>query len=146
MTNAEPPLVIYIEDDIEDQELCQFALEKSQMDINMQFIGDGQGAMAYFDGFCSDEVGRQRPKLVLLDLNMPAISGWDLLRHIRAKPELRCVPVLVFTTSHAPRDLRLAYEEGANAYMVKPAGLDALTECFETTMRYWLHTVVSDST
>lgn len=141
MTSTGKPLVVYVEDDEEDQELCRFALEDSNVAVDMQFISDGQSAMEAIDAYAADETRTNRPRLVLLDLSMPAVNGWDLLTHIRSKSELYSIAVVVFTTSNSPSDMQKAYRMGANAYMVKPAGLEALSECFCTTIKYWTEIV-----
>ncbi len=144
MDDLNKRLVIYIEDDEDDQDLCNMALEDSQLDVDLQFLNDGNSAIEYFEKISQDDSRDSWPKLLLLDLSMPAINGWDLLAVFRGHEALRSIPVVIFTTSNSPRDRSRAYAEGANAYMVKPAGLKDLTECLEVTFTYWLNIVAAE--
>ncbi len=144
MNSLNKKLVLYIEDDEDDQALCNMALEDSQLEVDLQFLNDGQSAMDYFEKISQDDSRDSWPKLLLLDLSMPAINGWDSLAAFRSYEALRSIPVVIFTTSNSPRDRMRAYKEGANAYMVKPAGLQDLTECLEVTFTYWLNIVTAE--
>lgn len=132
------PLVVYIEDDEDDQELCRIVLEDVNIEMDFRFIGDGQSASEYIDRLALNSSPEDRPALILLDLSMPAINGWDLLRKFRSIESLTNVPLVVFTTSNSPSDRNQAYAEGANAYTVKPAGLKELGDYFDITLSYWL--------
>ena len=142
MSLDEKPVVIYVEDDEDDQELCRFALEESDTSVDLRFISKGQDALDYIDSLLEDEQGENYPSLFILDLNMPAINGWDILKKLRSHKELASVPAVVFTTSISPRDREAAYKGGANAYMVKPAGLAELQSCLGVTLKYWTECVV----
>ena len=88
-----------------------------------------------------DEVKAQsvaRPKLVLLDLRLPRVDGLEVLRHMKATPELRDIPVVVFTTSAGSRDMAEAYANFANSYLVKPDDLTALDGLLRDLSVYWL--------
>lgn len=142
MITHQTPLVAYIEDDEDDQELCQLALEGTDVTASLHFISDGQSALDYLASLTVEDASQQKPSLVMLDLNMPAINGWDILQALRNNPNLKCLPVVVFTTSISPRDREQAYRMGANAYTVKPAGLRELGECLSITIKYWTECVV----
>ena len=78
-----------------------------------------------------------RPGLILLDLNMPRKDGREALKEIRDHPDLRRVPIVVFTTSRADTDIRQIYELGANSFITKPAGFDALVTTVTKMVGYW---------
>ena len=142
MSTPNRPLVIYVEDDEDDQELCNFALEGCETDFELRFFADGRKVIDYVMELEKDPSGAsQLPALVLLDLSMPAVNGWDVLEVLRSQPEFRKIPVVIFTTSNSPRDRSMAYEKGANAYMVKPAGLKELSALLHTSFKYWLDMV-----
>jgi CheY-like chemotaxis protein len=78
-----------------------------------------------------------RPGLILLDLNMPRKDGREALKEIRENPDLRRVPIVVFTTSRADTDIRRVYELGANSFITKPAAFDALVTTVTKIVGYW---------
>jgi len=82
--------------------------------------------------------GAPRPDIVLLDLNLPKRDGMQVLREIKSDPLLCRIPVVVLTTSSAPTDVRHAYDLHANAYIVKPLGLDAFTKVIRGIEEFWL--------
>ncbi|MGN6386254.1 MAG: response regulator, partial [Verrucomicrobiota bacterium] len=77
------------------------------------------------------------PQLVLLDLKMPRKSGLEVLGWIRSQPELKRVVVIVFTSSRHDEDINRAYDLGANSYLVKPVGFDALQTMIQNILHYW---------
>jgi len=83
--------------------------------------------------------GRQpAPRLVLLDLKLPRKSGFEVLVWVRQRPELRTLPIVIFTSSAHDHDVHRAYELGANAYLVKPSSLDQLFETVKAIKDFWL--------
>jgi two-component system, response regulator len=79
--------------------------------------------------------------VILMDLNMPGTDGRQTLRQLKADPALKCVPVVVFTTSSNPTDIVKCYEFGCNAYHVKPLQYPDHLECLQEIFRYWLEWV-----
>lgn len=79
-----------------------------------------------------------RPDLVLLDIQIPKLDGFDLLRIIKQNPDLRDIPVVIFSTSRRPEDVRQAYELRANAYVIKPNTLDPYLQAMNAIGKYWL--------
>jgi CheY-like chemotaxis protein len=78
------------------------------------------------------------PDLILLDLNLPGLSGLEVLRTLKADDRLKVIPCLVISTSAAQNEILAAYDAGAAAYIVKPAALDQLIHTLEVTLRMWL--------
>jgi CheY-like chemotaxis protein len=78
--------------------------------------------------------------LIVLDLGLPGRSGIDVLREIKSDPAFCDIPIVVFTTSAAPSEIQEVYQHHANAYIVKPVGLDAFTAVLQELKRFWLDT------
>lgn len=117
------PVVLYVEDEPDDVFFLRSAFRAVQVAAELRDVGDGRSAMAYLagEGDYADRVRHPVPALVLLDLNLPILSGFEVLRWIRAQPPLRELPVAVFSSSGRPEDRRLATELGAQDYIEKPA-------------------------
>jgi CheY-like chemotaxis protein len=133
MSTVRAPLVMIAEDDADDQLMLRQAFRHVGYEGEMEFCRDGAELVQRLQ-----QAGRRLPSLVLLDLKMPRMGGLEALQTIRADPHLKGLPVITFTTSDMPRDVRTAYELGANAYLRKPVGLDALREIVSALKRFWL--------
>ena len=132
--------VLLVEDDPQDEMLSLRALKKINLANRVDVVRDGQQALDYL--FREDEyTGRQGPDLptvVLLDINLPRISGLEVLERLRADPRTRLMPIVLLTSSDEERDRLRGYDKGANSFVRKP--LD-FTEFAETVSRlgvYWL--------
>jgi CheY-like chemotaxis protein len=128
--------VLLVEDDPGDIELTKEAIEKARLSINLNVVRDGEEAMAYLrrKGEFANAV---RPDLVLLDLNMPRKDGREVLREIRADPDLTSLPVVILTTSDADEDILRTYDLGANCYVTKPVGLEQFMKVVQTVGNFW---------
>ena len=132
--------ILLVEDDPDDVLLIRRAFTKAGVLDSMQIVGDGEGAVDYLGGSGAYS-SRERfplPAVILLDLKLPRKSGFEVLEWIRAQPGLRRIPVVVLTGSDQRSDVDRAFDAGANSYLVKPVGLDALTEMMKTLNLYWL--------
>jgi CheY-like chemotaxis protein len=78
-----------------------------------------------------------RPKLVLLDLNLPGTDGRDIIKGVRHAPHLRSLPIVVLTTSQSQQDIETCYANGANGYVLKRVGIQATQETLQALVRYW---------
>jgi CheY-like chemotaxis protein len=133
MSTVRAPLVLIAEDDADDQLMLRQAFRHVGYEGEMEFCRDGAELVQRLQLH-----GRRLPSLVLLDLKMPRMGGLEALQTLRADPRLKGLPVITFTTSDMPRDVRTAYELGANAYLRKPVGLDALREIVAALKTFWL--------
>ncbi|HXT12679.1 MAG TPA: response regulator [Candidatus Angelobacter sp.] len=126
--------VLHVEDDPNDTLLFQHACQKAGVVFNLQAVSDGDQAIAYLRGMdsFSDRAKHPMPKLILLDLKMPRISGFDVLSWLRSEGLLKAVPVVVLTSSNHDADVKRAYALGAKSYLVKPVGFEALVELVKT--------------
>lgn len=140
---AAATVILMADDDLDDREMTLEALEENQVSHPVHFVADGEELMEYLEqrGRYAREGAAPRPALILLDLNMPKKDGREALAEIKGAPNLRQIPVVVFTTSRAEEDVFRSYDLGANSFMTKPvtfSGLVALVRAFE---RYWLDVV-----
>lgn len=131
--------ILVAEDSEGDAFVLRRAFEKAEIDANLRFVEDGQDAVDYLAGIGAfeDRKTNPMPKLLLLDLRMPRLSGFDVLGWLHKHPTLRRLPVAVFSSSNVDSDVDRAYDLGANSYIVKPGSLSGYTEFIETLHRYW---------
>jgi CheY-like chemotaxis protein len=125
--NAELISVLLVEDDPGDVLLIGEAFDEQKVGNVLAVVSDGVEAMEYIRGEGS-YAGRERPDLVLLDLNLPRKSGAEVLTEIKADPALATIPVIVLTTSEAEEDVLRSYEAHANAYITKPVDFERFRE------------------
>ena len=132
--------VLVADDDSQDTLLLQIAVERSQLGVRLQTVNDGEQAIDYLEGRNGFEDRRTHPfpRFVLLDLKMPRLNGFEVLDFIRGKPGLRQLPIIVFSSSDDPRDIRRAYDAGANSYLTKPHSNEGLLELLKALQGYWL--------
>lgn len=140
---ARRPVILMAEDDADDRLLARDALNECQLGHDLHCVEDGEDLLDYLHrrGNYVDKSRSPRPSLILLDLNMPKKDGREALREIRGDPNLRRIPVVVFTTSSADADVELVYEMGANSCITKPASFDSLVEVMRMLGRYWFSVV-----
>lgn len=129
--------IILVEDNSDDAFLMQSALQSAGVINPIRIIGDGEEALEYFaSAEARDDT--QRPRLVLLDVKMPFMSGLDVLEAIRKNPDFRTLTVVMLTSSNEPSDVKRALELGANAYVVKPAAFNDLNQLATAIRDFWL--------
>jgi len=121
--NAELISVLLVEDDPGDVLLIREAFAEQKVGNELTVVSDGVQAMEYVRGE-GQFAGRERPDLVLLDLNLPRKSGAEVLAEIKSDPDLSTIPVIVLTTSEAEEDVLRSYRSHANAYITKPVDFD----------------------
>lgn len=115
--------VLLVEDDPGDVLLIREAFSEQKVGNILSVVSDGVQAIEYVHGE-GEFAGRERPDLILLDLNLPRKSGTEVLSEIKADPELATIPVIVLTTSEAEEDVLRSYQAHANAYITKPVDFD----------------------
>ena len=134
-----PARILLVEDSVADAKLVQLALEESGSTSEVLRAEDGADAMARLDAIAAGDIAR--PDLVVLDINLPRVSGIDVLRRIKADPDLRTMPVVVFSTSRSDVDVAAAYACGASSYVVKPVDLQRFMDVVRSIESYWTATV-----
>lgn len=133
-------VILVAEDDEDDRLLIGAALARTACPPDVRYVTDGRELLDYLcrRGTWSDPQGSPVPDLVLLDLNMPRMSGRDALCVLKQDPAFRCLPIVVFTTSDDARDVKASYEAGANAFVTKPSTLAELSRALAAIADFWL--------
>ncbi len=129
--------VLLVEDDPDHAELVRRGLEEYGSQLQLTHVADGESALEYLkDRAPLNTPGR--PHLILLDLRLPRMDGLEVLREIKASPDLADIPCVVLTTSRAEGDMLKAYRLHANSYLVKPGDYGQFVELIAGVERYWL--------
>lgn len=131
--------ILLVEDNDDDVELTRRAFLKSNIINELVVVRDGREALDYLFGTGAHrDQAAGLPHVILLDLNLPKISGLEVLRFVRADPRTRRLPVVILTTSKEERDIIDSYDLGANSYVRKPVDFDQFVEATRQLGLYWL--------
>ncbi len=133
-------IVLVVEDSPQDYEVTVRALREAGVQQEVKHCEDGDDAIDLLESIAAEK--GTFPCLILLDLNLPGSSGHDVLRAIRENDAMRHIPVVVLTTSSAPRDIARSYELGANSYIQKPVNLEGFRASMARFADYWFETVI----
>lgn len=136
----EPVKILLVEDSASDAELTIDALRSARVLNDVQRVCDGVEALRYLRGHGAFATAA-RPDLILLDLNLPRMSGYELLEVIKQDPTLAVIPVVVLTTSNADHDVLRSYRLHANCYISKPVALQDFLEVVQELGNFWLQMV-----
>ncbi len=132
--------ILLVEDNQMDVELTLDAFHEARLSNTVQVTRNGQEALDYL--FCRGKyAGRESyllPDLVLLDLKMPGIDGFEVLRQIKSTAGLKRLPVIILTSSKEEGDRAMSYDNGANSYLVKPVSFEGFLDVVRTIGDYWL--------
>ena len=133
-------VILLAEDTEDDVLLIRRALLKGGVGNPLQVVRNGAEAISYLKGEAefSDRDAYPLPELMLLDLKMPIVDGFEVLRWVRRRPLLAALPVLVLTSSDSLRDVNLAYRLGANSFLVKPFEFENGQQLGNAIREYWL--------
>jgi two-component system, response regulator len=136
--SAEPYLLL-VEDNQDDLDLTLLALGRSQVAAEVEVVRNGADALDYllYRGAYADRRLRL-PAAVFLDLNLPKLSGTEVLARLRAEEATRRLPVVILSTSGYDADILACYRLGANSYVRKPISFEVFTRTIEALGRYWL--------
>jgi CheY-like chemotaxis protein len=131
--------LLVVEDDESDYHFIEMALKETPRPTRVSWVSSGAAGIEYLAG---DERYRDRtqwpvPDVVVVDLNMPGLGGFDVLQWMRAHPLHRGTPVLVISSSESPGDIEKAYRLGANSYFVKPQRFEDFVSLFQHIAAYW---------
>jgi len=138
-----PPLpisILLVEDDPAHAEIVLRNLTSLRDRVRcIAHLSDGQQALDYLqrEGSHRDPLSSPRPDLVLLDLRLPRVDGFEVLRRMKATEDVSHIPVVILSTSEAEGDIAAAYENGACSYLVKPAEFEAYIELIRGLGHYW---------
>lgn len=134
----DPTLVLLVEDNPDDADLIEHAFRKAKIANPLAVVEDGEKAMAWLAGEPPYQDRGPLPPLVLLDLKLPRRSGFEVLEWARAREPTKRLPIVILTSSDQTPDIRRAYDLGANSYLVKPVGSEALLDMVRTLNHYWI--------
>jgi two-component system response regulator len=132
--------ILLVEDNLNDVELILDAISGQYITDKVCVLRDGAAALDYFFGpeGCLQSVIVHLPKLILLDLKLPKVSGLEFLKHIRTDERTRHIPTVIFTSSNETQDRLETYLLGANSYIVKPLDADIFSRFVVDIMSYWV--------
>ena len=139
-TINKPIIILLVEDDDDHAELIKRSLENSREYSILMRVNDGEKALDYVYG--KGEYTERKmypfPNLILLDLRIPKVDGLTVLAKIKSDPEYKHIPIIVLTSSENESDMRSAYSNYANSYLVKPLDYNKYVNLMEEIRNYWL--------
>ena len=134
-------IILLIEDNVDDIKLTQRAFDKSDFTdkISLEIIRNGDDAIDYLfgQGACIYRDTKIMPTVILLDLNLPRINGFQILERIKDDERTKLIPVIVLTSSKEEKDIKKAYSLGANSYIRKPVDLKKFYNTAQQLGFYW---------
>lgn len=132
--------ILLVEDNPGDVRLTQEALNEGKLRNNLYVVGDGVEALLFLRRE-TPYAQSPRPDLVLLDLNLPKLGGMEVLAEMKKDPRLRCIPVVILTTSAAERDVVKSYDLHANCYITKPVDFEQFIQVVQSIQDFWFSIV-----
>jgi two-component system response regulator len=141
MMNKNSVDVLLVEDNAADAELTIHELRKNNMANNLFHVEDGEEALDFI--FATGKFANQRdvlarPKIILLDIQMPKVNGIEVLERIKSDPRTQPIPVVILTSSKEDPDIQKCYALGANSYIVKPVNFESFAQAIKNLGFYWL--------
>lgn len=139
MTHSSP-CILLVDDSDMDVELAVTAFQEVGSLSRIQVATSGRAALDYLFGVGSDADRHMKPlpDIILLDLKMPVIDGFEVLRQIKNTPPLRRIPIIILTSSKEDRDRAEAYDTGANSYILKPISFAGFLSVVKIVEDYWI--------
>ncbi len=136
----QPISIVLVEDNPTDAELTIRALRRGRIGNNIQLLEDGAEALDFL--FCRGEYAHRsmtnQPKVILLDLKLPRVSGLEVLRQLKSDPRTQMIPVVVLTSSAEDQDMIESYQLGVNSYIVKPVDFEQFNQAVQQLGFYWI--------
>ena len=132
--NLSKPILL-VEDNPMDVDLTLRAFRRRNLTNPVEIARDGEEALAWMERW---EAGEEMPVVILLDLKLPKVDGLEVLKRLKEHPVFKLIPVVVLTSSGQERDIREAYDLGANSYIVKPVDFDKFMEVAGQIELYWM--------
>jgi CheY-like chemotaxis protein len=135
VSTAANETLLYVEDDPDHADLVLDTLSRHKTPARIVHVEDGEAALAYLHSHTDEQ---RRPRLILLDLRLPKVDGFEVLRTVKTTPGLSTIPVVVLTTSSSRVDVARAYADHVNSYLVKPDDYSSLDALLQEVSDYWL--------
>jgi two-component system, response regulator len=133
--------LLLVEDNVHDAELAIRELKKHNLTNNLFHVKDGEEALEFIFAtgkFAGSRDAANPPKLILLDIQMPKVSGIEVLQQIKSDDRTKIIPVVILTSSKEDPDIKACYKLGANSYIVKPVNFEGFAESIKNLGFYWL--------
>lgn len=136
-------IILMVDNDPEDVFLTKHAFKKGKLANDFRTVGNGQELLDYLrnEGEFADSVAHPRPHIVLLDINMPVMDGFEALKEVRGDERISDVPIVIMTTSREHGDISRGYANGANSYIAKPVTPRGMMDVVEAMEDYWFKIV-----
>lgn len=138
-------VILLVEDNSDHALLTQVAFEDAKIEVNLQVAHDGIECMEFLNRRGA-HANAPKPDLILLDIHMPRMDGYEVLRRIRADDSLRLIPVNVLSTSADLLDVKRMHELGCNSYILKSNNFEQFTEMMRQMAEFWLKVVLLPAT
>jgi CheY-like chemotaxis protein len=140
VVESDPVAILLVEDNGDHEELIRRALAERRAPVVLSVAHHGEEALDYLfrRGAWADSSRSPRPRVVLLDLRLPRLDGFQVLEAVKSTPSLRDLPVVILTTSESEQDMAGAYARHANSYLVKPVDHQRFSELIASVESYWL--------
>jgi CheY-like chemotaxis protein len=133
MKHPDRPILL-VEDNPMDVDLTQRAFAKKKVANPIEIARDGEEALTILEEWGGDD---PQPLVILLDLKLPKVDGLEVLHYLKTSSQFQTIPVVILTTSAESSDIQIAYQEGANSYIVKPVDFDRFIEIVDYIHTYW---------
>jgi CheY-like chemotaxis protein len=133
-SRSSPARIILAEDDRTTARLIEIALQRTGFPHHLDVVQNGDQVITALEKTGAD--------LLILDLHMPAMNGFEVLEHVRHAEPLRRIPVVMFSSSSLPADVNQAYDLHVNAYVIKPCNLPDMCRTMEAILRFWVGTAI----
>lgn len=127
--------ILLVEDNSDDVLLIRRAFKKLELPAQIVAVANGEAGVQYL--YRESQIHHSLPKLILLDLYMPQMDGFQFIQWVREQPEFRHLPVVVLTGSAFSPDVKRAYQLGANSFLVKPNDVTELTNTLKELIGFW---------
>ena len=132
--------VLLLEDEAADAYLVKVALKENKALVRLHHVLDGREGMGFLQKN-GDYSNAPRPDLILLDLNMPSMNGYEFLAFVKSDDSFKSIPIVVLTTSDVESDIVCVYQLGAASYITKPTGMDSFISMIDKLSDYWINVV-----
>ncbi len=132
--------ILLVEDNPGDVLLLKEFLKGAKSPFNLHVAEDGEEALLFLNQQDKYHVS-PRPDLIILDLNLPKVDGFEVLQFVKQNPKLKSIPVIILTSSHAEMDITKSYDLHANCYLTKPSELSEFSEMVKSIEHFWFDIV-----